>query len=94
MKSASMKPTAINETSATLAPLTDDYMESGADLAAYMQNPRSAPAMLAGVFVHIEFPPAIVEALEREADRVGIAPQSLVQLWVTERLEAARLSTS
>ena len=36
----------------------------------------------------IAFPTLLLEGLSREATRVGVTPDALVKMWVTERLEA------
>lgn len=37
--------------------------------------------------VNIDFPKWMVEALDRASDRVGVPRQSLVKMWLAERLE-------
>jgi hypothetical protein len=62
-------------------------IESGADLSAYLQNGRAVPAMLEPQKVNVDFPAWVVGALDREADRIGIPRQSLIKMWIVERLE-------
>ena len=40
--------------------------------------------------VNVDFPVWVVEALDREAERIGIARQALIKLWIVERLERDR----
>lgn len=37
--------------------------------------------------VNVDFPTWVVEALDREARHLGVTRQSLIKLWVAERLE-------
>ena len=37
--------------------------------------------------VNVDFPPWMVESLDREADRLGVTRQSLIKIWIAERLE-------
>jgi hypothetical protein len=37
--------------------------------------------------VNVDFPAWVVEALDRESRRLGVTRQSLVKLWIAERLE-------
>lgn len=67
--------------------LTDEMIESGADLSAYLHNARAVPAMLAPQKVNVDFPAWVVAGLDREASRIGIARQALIKLWIAERLE-------
>lgn len=39
--------------------------------------------------VNIDFPNWVVEALDREAERLGVTRQALVKLWIAERLGRA-----
>ena len=38
--------------------------------------------------INVDFPIWEVEALDREADRIGITRQSLIKVWIAERLDA------
>jgi len=37
--------------------------------------------------VNVDFPSSIVNKLDREAQRVGVTRQSLIKMWIAERLE-------
>jgi Ribbon-helix-helix protein, copG family len=39
--------------------------------------------------VNVDFPAWVVEALDREARRLGVTRQALIKLWIAERLERA-----
>jgi hypothetical protein len=39
--------------------------------------------------VNVDFPSWVVEALDREARRLGVTRQALVKLWIAERLGRA-----
>lgn len=68
-------------------PLTDEFLESGADLSALMQNPRPAPALLSPQKVNVDFPEWVVGALDRAAELRGVPRQSLIKVWLVERLQ-------
>ena len=78
-----------NAKSKGLPALTDEMIESGADLSAYLHNARAVPAMLEPQKVNVDFPAWVVAGLDREAGRIGIARQALIKLWIVERLEHA-----
>ena len=40
--------------------------------------------------INMEFPVWMLEALDREAKRLGVTRQSIIKLWLAERLEHAR----
>ncbi len=37
--------------------------------------------------VNVDFPTWMIEALDREAKRLGITRQSIIKVWLAERLE-------
>lgn len=37
--------------------------------------------------VNVDFPTWMIEALDREARRIGVPRQSIIKLWLAERLE-------
>ena len=37
--------------------------------------------------VNVNFPAWVVSALDREAERLGVPRQSLIKVWIAERLE-------
>lgn len=39
--------------------------------------------------VNVDFPVWMVEALDKEARRLGVARQSVIKIWLAERLERA-----
>ncbi len=39
--------------------------------------------------VNVDFPVWMVESLDREASRLGVTRQSIIKVWIAERLEKA-----
>jgi len=39
--------------------------------------------------VNVDFPIWMVESLDREASRLGVTRQSIIKVWIAERLEKA-----
>ena len=68
--------------------LTDDLIESGADLSSFLHHPRAVPAAIEPQKIGVDFPTWVVNALDFEADRMGIPRQSLIKVWIVERLES------
>ncbi|WBQ09025.1 BrnA antitoxin family protein [Hyphomonadaceae bacterium ML37] len=46
------------------------------------QRPNDQPRR-----VNVDFPAWVVEALDRQARHLGVTRQSLIKLWIAERLE-------
>ncbi|MES3008838.1 MAG: CopG family transcriptional regulator [Pseudomonadota bacterium] len=44
--------------------------------------------------VNVDFPVWMIESLDREASRLGVTRQSIIKMWVAERLDAAAASSS
>ena len=40
--------------------------------------------------VNVDFPVWIIESLDKEANRIGVTRQSIIKLWLAERLEELR----
>ena len=41
--------------------------------------------------VNVDFPVWIIDSLDKEANRVGVTRQSIIKLWLAERLEEQML---
>ena len=39
--------------------------------------------------VNVDFPVWMVQSLDREASRLGVTRQSIIKIWIAERLEKA-----
>jgi hypothetical protein len=39
--------------------------------------------------VNVDFPAWMIESLDREARRLGVTRQSIIKVWIAERLERA-----
>jgi hypothetical protein len=37
--------------------------------------------------INVDFPSWVVEALDREATRIGVTRQSIIKMWLVERLQ-------
>jgi hypothetical protein len=44
--------------------------------------------------VNVDFPVWMVESLDREARRLGVTRQSIIKVWIAERLEQARTTAA
>ena len=42
--------------------------------------------------VNVDFPIWIIDSLDKEANRVGVTRQSIIKLWLVERLEKLALT--
>ncbi len=61
----------------------DDGMDITADLdLAKLRRPGQEPRR-----VNVDFPAWMIESLDREANRLGVTRQSIIKIWIAERLE-------
>jgi hypothetical protein len=37
--------------------------------------------------ISVDFPTWMIEALDREAERLGVTRQSIIKIWISEKLE-------
>jgi len=42
--------------------------------------------------VNVDFPVWVIDSLDKEAGRVGVSRQSIIKLWLVERLEQIALT--
>jgi hypothetical protein len=42
--------------------------------------------------VNVDFPVWVIDSLDKEASRVGVSRQSIIKLWLVERLEDLALA--
>lgn len=42
--------------------------------------------------INVDFPAWVVESLDREAARIGVTRQSIIKVWLVERLQAESAS--
>ena len=65
----------------------DALMEAGEELVSHLDLSTARRPSLQIQRVNVDFPVWEVDALEREANRLGITRQSLIKVWIAERLE-------
>ena len=65
----------------------DKRFDSGEDINDALDREKSRRPGLEQKRVNIDFPRWMIERLDREADRAGVTRQSIVKLWISERLD-------
>jgi hypothetical protein len=66
----------------------DRAFESGEDVSRFLDSKNSRRPGLEQRRVNADFPAWVIEALDHEAARLGVTRQSLVKIWIAERLES------
>jgi len=67
----------------------DQKFDAGADVSGDVDWGDARRPNLKLKRVNVDFPSCVVEALDREARRLGVTRQALVKLWIADRLGRA-----
>jgi hypothetical protein len=65
----------------------DAAFDAGKDVSAHLDVARGRRPGLEQQRLSVDAPTWMVEGLDREAGRLGITRQSLIKVWLAERLE-------
>jgi hypothetical protein len=65
----------------------DSDFDSGRDVTAALDVSRARRPLQQQRRVNVDFPEWMIESLDREASRVGVTRQSIIKIWLAERLE-------
>lgn len=65
----------------------DDDFDANKDITAALDLPAARRPAREHRRVNVDFPVWMVESLDREAGRLGVTRQSIIKLWLAERLE-------
>ena len=65
----------------------DAMFDSGEDVSEYLDFSKAKRPGREQKRVNVDFPTWMVKALDREAKRIGVTRQSIIKVWLAERLE-------
>ena len=65
----------------------DDKFDAGEDVTGDLDLAGARRPLLEARRVNVDFPSWMVDSLEREARRLGVTRQSVIKMWIAERLE-------
>ena len=68
------------------APELDEKFDNGEDISAYVDWSKARRPNLEARRVNVDFPAWVVEGLDREARHLGVTRQSVIKMWIAERL--------
>lgn len=71
----------------------DDF-DDGKDVSKHLDLSKARRVKHEQRRVNVDFPTWMIESLDKEASRVGVTRQSIIKLWLAERLQRADPSTS
>jgi hypothetical protein len=64
----------------------DVLFEQGSDIVEYLSVEKAERPGLKQRRVSVDFPAWMVQALDREAKRMGITRQSVIKYWISEKI--------
>jgi hypothetical protein len=65
----------------------DERFDQGDDISSALDLERMRRPGAEQRRVNVDFPAWMVESLDREAKRLGVTRQSIIKVWIAERLE-------
>ncbi|MDO8454338.1 MAG: CopG family transcriptional regulator [Sulfurimonas sp.] len=74
----------------------DELFDSGADISVYLDMSTLVKNQTQTKKVNVDFPEWVINSLDQEAKKIGVTRQSIIKVWIAERLkaEAEHLSVS
>lgn len=70
----------------------DKDFDEGRDISRSLDMAKARRPGLVQRRVNVDIPEWMIQSLDREATRLGVPRQSLVKMWLAERLERLRAS--
>jgi hypothetical protein len=67
----------------------EQQFDEGENLMASLDLSKAKRVQQAQKRVNVDFPTWMVDSLDREASKLGVTRQSVIKVWLAERLEAS-----
>lgn len=65
----------------------DSDFDSGKDVSVVLDIAKAQRPLQKQRRVNVDFPDWMIESLDKEASRLGVTRQSIIKIWLAERLE-------
>ncbi len=65
----------------------DKLFDSGADITEYLDMSTLTKNGTKTKKVNVDFPEWIINSLDQEAKKIGVTRQSIIKVWIAERLK-------
>lgn len=72
----------------------EQFFDAGHDVTAFLDLSKAKRVLQTQKRVNVDFPTWMVDSLDREASKLGVTRQSVIKVWLAERLEAGASSVS
>ena len=67
----------------------EQRFDDGVDLTTSLDLSKAKRVLQAQKRVNVDFPTWMIDSLDREASKLGVTRQSVIKVWLAERLEAS-----
>lgn len=65
----------------------EQQFDEGVDITASLDLPKAKRVLQEQKRVNVDFPAWMIDSLDREAGKLGVTRQSIIKVWLAERLE-------
>lgn len=72
----------------------DNDFDAGKDVSKHLDLSKARRVKHEQKRVNVDFPTWMIESLDKEASRIGVTRQSIIKLWLAERLGRAGSDSS
>lgn len=76
------------------AKIFDKQFDEGKDITASLDLSKAKRVLQEQKRVNVDFPTWMIESLDREAGKLGVTRQSIIKVWLAERLEESASNKS
>jgi len=66
----------------------EQQFDEGVDIMASLNLSKAKRVLQEQKRVNVDFPTWMIDSLDREANKLGVTRQSVIKVWLAERLEA------
>ena len=66
----------------------DKIFDKGEDISPYLDLSTKSRPGLKQRRVNVDFPDWVINSLDREARKIGVTRQSIIKIWIAERIKA------
>ncbi len=70
----------------------EQQFDEGVDITAHLDLSKAKRVLQEQKRVNVDFPTWMIDSLDREASKLGVTRQSVIKVWLAERLEATASS--
>ncbi len=74
------------------AKVFDQQFDDGIDITQSLELSKAKRVLQDQKRVNVDFPTWMIESLDREASKLGVTRQSIIKVWLAERLEQSALT--